>query len=349
MTVQRPVRHPLIGPEDIVPSSPRMEVIGVFNAGAARLGDEIILLLRVAERPVQRDPAVYLTPIYDEARDEIVLRGIPFAPENDFSDPRIIRTPEGDYLTSISHFRVARSRDGLRFQAEERPTVLPATRYETFGIEDPRITQLDDGYYVAYSGVSPLGIVVGLLHTEDFRAFERRGLLFHPDNKDVAIFPDRIGGRYYALHRPSCSHFGDLDVWLAESPDLLCWGGHRHVMGVRRGEWDGVRIGASAVPLRTERGWLEIYHGGDAGNRYCLGAALLDLQEPWKVIARSRTPLLEPELPFETEGFFGNVVFSCGALLEDGVVRIYYGASDTSIGYAETTLERIWEHLEANG
>ncbi|MNO19106.1 Beta-1,4-mannooligosaccharide phosphorylase [compost metagenome] len=345
MSIYRTPHNPILSPSDITPSRPDMEVIGVFNAGVARLRDEVILLLRVAERPINDRPGIYLTPIYDLKQDSIVIREIPYAPENDFSDPRVIKTPTQNYLTSISHLRVARSKDGISFQVGSEPAIQPATEYETFGVEDPRITELEDGYYITYTGASECGIVVPLIYTKDFVHFERKGIIFHPDNKDVVIFPERVNGKYYALHRPSSSHYAKPDMWVAASSDLLQWGDHRYLMGVRDGIWDSGRIGASAVPIRTEKGWLEIYHGADKENRYCLGAVLLGLNEPWKVIARCSTPFLVPELPYETEGFFGNVVFACGALLEDNIVKIYYGAGDTCIGYAEATLEFIMEGL----
>jgi predicted GH43/DUF377 family glycosyl hydrolase len=190
---------------------------------------------------------------------------------------------------------------------------------------------------------------VSLASTRDFRSFRRLGAIFPPDNKDVAIFPEKIGGRYYALHRPSSSGFGRPEIWLAESPDLLCWGNHRHLMGLREIAWDDRRIGGGAVPFRVTEGWLEIYHGADHLNRYCLGAVLLNADEPWKIIARGERPILEPEAPYEASGFFGGVVFTCGALAEDDLVKIYYGAADTSIAYAEIPLEDILKGLRNDG
>ncbi len=116
-------------------------------------------------------------------------------------------------------------------------------------------------------------------------------------------------------------------------------------MGHRAGYWDGIKVGASAVPFKVEAGWLEIYHGADRDNRYCLGAVLLDSQEPWKVIARAEKPILEPETDYEIEGFFGNVVFSCGLLYEDNKLKIYYGVADTAICYAELPLEGCLKSL----
>ncbi|MCL6459101.1 MAG: glycoside hydrolase family 130 protein [Gorillibacterium sp.] len=347
MTIYRAPSNPILTPADIKPSRPDMEVIGVFNAGVIRKLGEVILLLRIAERPITDSREHYLTPIYNDETDCIEIRTIPFSQDHDFSDPRTIKTPSQNYLTSISHLRVARSGDGIHFEVDDQPTIRPANVYERFGIEDPRITELEDGYYITYTGASEYGIVVPLIFTKDFITFERKGIIFHPDNKDVAIFPERMNGKYYALHRPSSSHYAKPDMWIAESDDLLKWGNHQHLIGVRDGCWDDERIGASAVPFRTEQGWLEIYHGADHTNRYCLGAVLLDLNEPWRVIARSKTPFMVPELEFEVEGFFGNVIFSCGALYEEDKIKIYYGAGDTCIGYAETTLASIMESMES--
>jgi predicted GH43/DUF377 family glycosyl hydrolase len=302
-------------------------------------------MLRVAERPVNLDPSVYLTPLYDEDSGQMVLHAIPRKPEYDFSDPRVVKTAERNYLTSISHFRAARSRDGIHFRIDTGPTIMPAVKYESYGIEDPRITQIGDTYYITYSAISEYGICASMISTTDFADFKRHGNLFHPDNKDVVLFPRRIQGRYYALHRPSCSHYGQPEIWIAESSDLLQWGNHRQLIGVREGQWDGGRIGASLVPLETDEGWLEIYHGADRDNKYSIGALLLDKNEPWRVIARSVSPLMSPEAEYETEGFFGNVIFPCGALQEDGLIKMYYGASDTSIGYAELSVASITAQL----
>jgi predicted GH43/DUF377 family glycosyl hydrolase len=249
-------------------------------------------------------------------------------------------------LTAMSHLRAARSRDGVHFSIDEQPTLFPEMDYEAFGIEDPRITRIGDVYYVNYVGVSSLGIVTALARTSNFRNFERLGIIFAPDNKDAAIFPEKIGDKYYALHRPSISGFGRPEIWIAESPDLICWGNHRRLAGLRESGWEGGRIGGSAVPFRVEGGWLEIYHGADKNARYCLGALLLDANEPWKVLGRSRKPILEPSADYERQGFFGNVVFSCGALCEDGLVKIYYGASDTFTATAQIELSEVLEGLE---
>ena len=347
MEVFRRADNPVIEPKDIKPSRDGFEVVGVFNAGVARFENQVVLLLRVAEKPIISHPETVFVPIYDVAKNDIVLKKFPKDdPENDFSDPRLIVTPTETYLTSISHLRLARSKDGVNFEIEETPAMAPATDYETFGLEDARISLIDGKYYVTYAAVSPFGITTCLASTEDFSTFERYGVIFCPDNKDVVLFGEQINGKYYALSRPNSPLFKRQDIWIAESDDLFCWGRHRYLMGPRAGCWDEKKIGAGAVPIKTEWGWLEIYHGADREDRYCLGAVLLDEKEPSRIIARSQTPVLEPETDYECEGFFGDVVFSCGLLCEGGRLRIYYGAADTSICYAELVLADVLESLK---
>ena len=346
MQVFRSPHNPIIQPRDIRPTRADFEVIGVFNAGVARLADEVILLLRVAERPISAHPDVVFVPIYDVGKGGIILKDFSKDdPQNDFSDPRLITTPTETYLTSLSHIRVARSKDGIDFEIEDTPAITPANDYETFGVEDPRISPIGGTYYVSYVGVSPCGITTCLISTKDFKFFTRHGVIFCPDNKDVVIFPEKVGGKYYALHRPVSPLFKKQEIWLAESPDLKCWGNHRFICGPRVGLWDEIKVGASAVPFKTDSGWLEVYHGADRNNRYCLGAMLLDVRQPWVVLARTKEPVLQPQTGYECDGFFGNVVFTCGLLYEDEKLKIYYGVADTAICYAELDLQEVLESL----
>ena len=220
-----------------------------------------------------------------------------------------------------------------------------STRRSASRTRGSRIDGTESTYYIDYVGVSPLGVTTCLASTRDFQSFQRHGVIFHPDNKDVVLFPAPIGDKYYALHRPHSSLFLRNDIWIAESPDLICWGNHRYLMGTRDGMWDETRIGAGAVPFRTDKGWLELYHGADRNSRYCLGAVLLDSEQPWKILARSESPLFEPQADYEQAGFFGNVVFSCGLLFEDETLKVYYGAADTSICYAEIPLADVYQNL----
>jgi predicted GH43/DUF377 family glycosyl hydrolase len=349
VNVFRYPENPILAPKDIPPHRPDFEVIGAFNAGVARYNDEIILLLRVAERPTSHDSSIVHTAIWDVQTQSLRIGDLNRNDERyNFSDPRTISLAGKSgfsYLTSISYLRIARSKDGHRFTVDDQPFMFPQTELETFGIEDPRITQIGDTYYITYSAVSPVGVGVGLASTKDFVHVERHGMILAPENKDVVLFPERIGGKYYALHRPVPHSIGEPEVWIAESDNLLYWGNHRHLFGLRPNSWDSGRLGAGAVPFKTDAGWVELYHAADHNARYCMGAVLLDLNDPTKVIARTDRPVLEPEVDYEVDGFFGNVVFSCGALLEGDTVRVYYGVADTSMACAELSLESIFEAL----
>jgi predicted GH43/DUF377 family glycosyl hydrolase len=172
-------------------------------------------------------------------------------------------------------------------------------------------------------------------------------MILPPHNKDCALFEEQIGGKYYALHRPSSPELGGNYIWLAESTDLVHWGRHRCLAHSREGCWDSARVGAGAAPIRTSEGWLEIYHGATKENRYCLGALLLDFDEPWRVLARSEEPIMEPLAPYEREGFFGQVIFTNGHLVEGDRLTIYYGAADSVICAASFSIQNILASLNA--
>ncbi|MFC4182503.1 BtaManbiosPhlase [Saccharococcus thermophilus] len=349
MHVYRYEENPLITPEDVPPYHEGFEVIGTFNAGVTKFRDEIILLLRVAERPVSHDENIVQAPVFNP--DTGLVEIYEFRkddPRYDFSDPRVIQnasTGQFAYLTSLSYLRIARSKDGRHFTVEDKPFVYPSNKLEVFGIEDPRITLIDDTYYIYFSAVSPNGVGEAMVSTKDFQQVTHHGMIFAPENKDVLIFPEKINGKYYALHRPVPKSNGAPEIWIAESDNLLYWGNHQFLLGLREDKWDSGRIGGGAVPIKTDRGWLELYHGASKDNRYCMGAVLLDLHDPTKVIARSEQPILEPEADYETNGFFGNVVFSCGAIVEGDMVKMYYGVADTSMACAELRLSEILNSL----
>jgi len=353
MSTFRSPQNPIIEPKDVKPSRKDFEVIGVFNAGVTRFKDQVILLLRVAERPISMHPDMVLAGVYDVAQGDIVLKEFSKnEPENDFSDPRLIIRPAETYLTSISHLRLARSADGINFDIEDTPAIGPANDIESFGVEDPRITLIEDTYYVTYVAVSPFGITTCLASTKDFKSFERHGVIFCPENKDVVLFPESAFGgtrKYYALHRPISPLFKRQDIWIAESPDLRCWGNHRPLMAPDENLWDQVKVGGSAVPFKIAQGWLEIYHGVGHDNRYCLGAVLLDADRPGKVIARAKKAIFEPQDDYEVSGFYGNVIFTCGLLFEQDKLKIYYGAADTVICYAELPVQDVFESLNLAG
>ncbi len=328
-------------------SRPDLEVVGVFNAGVIRHDEDVLLLLRVSEAPKGIPPDEVAAAVYNPSSGHLeIKRWSRNAPDLDLSDPRSIDTEGMTWLTSISHLRIARSTDGIHFELEPAPAMTAANAYESFGIEDPRITHLGDTYWINYTAVSPYGITTGLASTKDFKSFDRHGLIFSPPNRDVTVFPEKIGGHYVALHRPMPEGLGKPAIWIATSPDMLSWGGHRYVAGARNGCWDDSKIGGGAVPFRvkTEKfdGWLAVYHGvTGATPTYSLGALLLDADDPGKVLARSRDPILAPETKYEREGFFGGVVFTCGLLAEGDLVRIYYGAADGVTAVADLSLDEI--------
>lgn len=341
--------NPIIRPEDVEPSSEAVRVVGVFNPAAVQVGGETILLMRVAESLREADPDWVSVPVVDPISRELRAICLPrSSPDIDVSDPRLVVYRGRAYLTSVSHLRLARSRDGRHFDVERHPVLAPDRAYETYGIEDPRITHLADGrFIISFSAVSEHGVCVELAETPDFANFRRLGIVLPPENRNAAVFPEKIGGRYVMMHRPNSEPFGSSGIWLAFSDDLVHWGDHRFLAGARRGHWDSARIGAGAPPLKTRHGWLAIYHGAALeSNAYCLGALLLDLHDPTRVLARSREPLLLPWAPYETQGFYPNVVFACGVIYHSNDrLLIYYGAADHVIALAEMGLDELMDSL----
>ena len=343
--------NPIISPQDIQPSRQGFKVECAFNAGITKMGDETIMLVRIAESVIPEHSNTVVVPLLMEEEGQWHLTTRIFEcqdPEWDFTDSRMIvnkADPARVFLTSLSHLRVARSRDGYRFTVEQTPFLFPQNGYEAFGCEDPRITVIDGNFYINYSAVSAKGICTALAVTRDFRSVERLGNIFCPDNRDVCLFPEKVNGKYMALHRPAPKHFGKPEIWLAASENLLHWGEHEHLLGTSTDPWDALKLGGGAQMLKTDKGWLQIYHGVDATQRYALGALLLDLNDPSRIIAKSPVPLLEPQMPYELYGFFGNVVFTCGALIENETLRVYYGAADESMCLAEMPLANLWQHL----
>ena len=275
-------------------------------------------------------------------------RGIRY--RNSTGSMRMVNEGYQDFLAQISHLRVARSSDGVHFTIDPDVAIGPENELEEYGVEDPRITFIDGSFHIVYVSVSRWGITTSLATTKDFRTYERKGVIFLPDHKDVCIFPERVGGRYVALTRPMPQSFARIfGIWIAFSDDKLTWGGHRPLAMPRWGMWDELRTGASAVPFRTKRGWLELYHGVDRETTYAMGAVLMDLDDPRKVIARSPRPILKPTDLYECMGLFNDTVFSCGVVpLDDRGerIRMYYGAADSVVAAADFTVQEILDSLE---
>lgn len=251
-----------------------------------------------------------------------------------------------------SHLTAARSADGVTgWRIDAAPALAPDPQRhpaELWGAEDPRVTHLAElnRYAVAYTAYSAAGPCVALALTDDLRRFERLGVVLPPDNKDAALLPRRIGGRWAMLHRPSMPSFGG-HIWISFSTDLRHWGDHRMVMQSRRGGWwDADKIGLAAPPIETERGWLLLYHGvrtTASGSLYRVGLALLDLADPSCCLRRGDDWVLGPQEPYERSGDVGNVVFPCGwTLADDGdALKLYYGAADTSVCLAQASVREL--------
>jgi predicted GH43/DUF377 family glycosyl hydrolase len=291
----------------------------------------------------------------------ITAADLPYTANSVFNPAATIRGGETVLLMRVedrrglSHLTVARSPDGVAgWRIDAAPTFVgqPDTHpEETWGIEDPRITFLEEEqrWIVAYTAYSRGGPLVSLATTEDFQTFERLGAVMPPENKDAALFPVKFAGRWALIHRPVGGAYG-AHMWISFSPDLTHWGDHGILLEAREGGWwDAGKIGLSPPPLETAHGWLILYHGvrtTASGSIYRVGLALLDLENPRRVLKRSSEWLLSPSEPYERFGDVADVVFPCGWTLVDDEIRLYYGAADTCIGLATGRLSELLTWLD---
>jgi len=343
----------LLRPADLAPSQEDFEVVGVFNPGVALTNSGVCMLVRVAERPKERRPGYLALPRLDSASRNVV---VDWVREDEVTprDQRLVHFKKTGLarLTFISHLRVAYSQDGRKIDSLGA-RLDPTTACEEYGIEDPRITRIGDNFYITYVAVSRHGAATALASTTDFKTFVRHGIIFYPENKDVVLFPRKIDGEFYALHRPNAATaFSKPEMWIAGSPDLLLWGNHQPLLG-GSDEWDIGRIGAGTPPIRTEEGWLEIYHGNsrreeDLGiGAYSAGVLLLDLADPTKILGRSGK-IMAPEADYECGGFVCDVVFPTGIVELEKTVLVYYGAADTSTAVVEFSLQDLLHAAKAS-
>lgn len=339
--LRRIFERQLLRPEDVPPSRPDWEVIGVFNPAAVRVNNEVILLVRVVERPRERRPGFHALPRWRPGAGPT----IDWEPECDLhlADPRVARRRRdwSARLRFISHFLVVRCGDGRSVAEVSTARFFPQEFWEEYGVEDPRLTFFQGRYYFTYVAVSRHGVATALASTLDFQTFDRHGIIFCPENKDVVLFPERVDGEVVAIHRPSGgAGFARPEMWLARSPDLIHWGRHKPLY---RGcaDWECVRVGAGPPPVLISEGWLFVYHGqGPAAHlggfgEYASGALLLDRHDPSRILQRTQTPLFRPEQEHERNGFVPNVVFPTGLVENDDNLLVYYGAADTSTAVVE--------------
>jgi len=258
----------------------------------------------------------------------------------------LLRVEKRDGTQSI---RYAESADGIDFEVTDELMLVPASEphltYEE-AIYDPRITRIDGTYYVTYASENRFGCQIGLSRSRDLKHWEKMELIAEPDNRNIVLFPEKIDGLYCRLDRPFSG--GQGGIWVSRSPDLVFWGMHRNIMESRRFHWDRGKIGPGAPPIKTEKGWLIIYHGTTPycnGLVYRLGLALLDLSDPTRVLARPRQYLLSPKEDYERVGDVPNVCFACAAIPDDDGQRlsIYYGGADTCLCLATARIDDLLE------
>jgi predicted GH43/DUF377 family glycosyl hydrolase len=258
-------------------------------------------------------------------------------------------------LRGFSHLTAARSKDGkTEWRIADKPTLQPNSnsQEEQWGLEDPRIVFLEERgeYAVTYVSFSRGGPLVSLATTKDFLTFTRHGALLPPEDKDASLFPRRFGGRFALIHRPIIR--GEAHVWISFSPDLKHWGDHQILLPSRPGWWDCHRVGLACQPVETPEGWLILYHGvriTTAGQIYRVGLALLDLEEPWKVIRRSDEWVSGPRARYERSGEVPDVVFPTGAILDRKTdeFRVYYGAADTTVGLSIAKPQELMQYIRS--
>jgi len=237
---------------------------------------------------------------------------------------------------NVSRLGFAVSTDGYIFSRLDRPVFEPADATEVKGVEDPRITRIGDDYHMLYTAWSPNTIQVAHASTRNFFTWQRHGIVIPgPDNKDAALFPSKVGGRYAMFHRIPPS------IWLAYSDDMIHWGDYQKIMDPRPDNWDDLKLGAGGPPIETDDGWLVMYHGVDKGKVYRLGVALLDRDDPSKVINWPKPFVLQPEQPWELTGDIPNVVFTCGTAEINDRYFVYYGGADKVIAVATASKSEL--------
>ncbi len=302
--------------------------------------------------PWEERPAGSPAVVWRSARNPIIPRDL-LPRSNSIFNSAVVPFEDGfagvfriDDAARTMNIHAGRSRDGVSWDIDAQPIVFEAADDRVADIQetfthayDPRVTWLEDRWYVTWCN-GYHGPTIGVGWTRDFRTFHQLDNAFLPFNRNGVLFPRRIGGAYAMLSRPSDNgHTPFGDIFYSESPDLVHWGRHRHVMGTVPWTWQSTKVGAGPTPIETPEGWLLIYHGvltSCNGFVYSMGAALLDLDEPWRIIGRPRDYLLSPQVPYEQVGDVPNVVFPCAALVDQDAdrVAIYYGAADTVVALA---------------
>lgn len=282
------------------------------------------ILTPVAEHDWERAAVFNAGAIYENGLVYLFYRAM----DRDYGRPAPVPSPEEKFVSSVG---LAASTDGVHFSRFDKPVLTGEGEWEAWGVEDPRVVCLDGTFYMTYTafrGRSWDDYRPAICWSRNLIEWHGHEVLLDEVNKDVALFPERIGGRYYLLHRR------EPHIWIAASSDLKNWTEHRILMHALPGGWESRKIGIAGPPHLTDAGWVLFYHAVDDNKVYRLGVALLDLADPSKVLVRYDRPILEPELEWERKGLVPNVVFSCGSVEIDGAYYVYYGGADACIGVA---------------
>lgn len=272
-------------------------------------------------------------------------------------DNKVLLLNRVEDMRGFSHLCKATSKDGYtNWVIDKKPTMLPKVDdfpEEKYGIEDPRIVKLEDEnrYAVVYTAYSESGPLVSLATTEDFETYRRYGVVMPPDDKDASLFPRKFNGRYVLIHRPSPTNYMiGAHIWISYSPDLKHWGDSAILLPARKGSWwDAYKVGLGPQPIETKEGWLIIYHGVKttaAGSIYRLGLALLDLDDPSKLIRRCDEWVFGPSEMYERIGDVPDVTFPCGVVVKGDDMIMYYGAADTTMAIATASLKELLTYMK---
>lgn len=342
--IRRYSGNPIIKPSDIKTSNEELEVFGVFNPGAIKNQNKIILLLRVALKC--KDEKNWISVLVCDKSKNFSIKVLRWRKTKSLKvyrkDPRFYIINGQRFLTSLSLFYLAESDDGFNFLISDKPIIFPKNEYEIFGIEDPRIISIDNKFYITYTAVSEHSFCTALANTTDFQNYNYLGIIFPPENKDIVLFDRKINNKFYCLHRPTVSFLGNPSIWIADSENLTHWGNNKLLLSPRDNKWERKKIGAGPPPILTDKGWLIIYHSSGDDEIYSLSALLLDRDEPTKIIGRTIHPFIVPKYWYETEGVVPNVIFSSGLIKsDDDKLLIYYGAADKYVSVAETSISYL--------
>ena len=271
-------------------------------------------------------------------------------------DGKYIGVFRAEQVNGIPFLYLGRSDDGIHWSFEQEKIAFVDEKGQPFPppyAYDPRLLRIEDAYYIIWCQ-DAYGATLGLARTTDFKTFIRLENPMLPFNRNGVLFPRKISGTYRLLSRPSDSgHTPFGDVYVSESPDLVYWGRHRHLFGRSDRWWENVKVGGGAAPIETNEGWLMFYHGVTGtcnGLVYSIGGAILDRDEPSRVLHRCEDFLLTPEAWYEERGFVPNVCFPCATLqdADTGRIAIYYGAADTYVGLAFTDVQTVVDYIKAH-